>query len=278
MGILNVTPDSFSDGGRFVKRDDAMRHVEKMIQDGVDIIDVGGESTRPGAESVSAVEELERVVPVIEAIRSMTNLPISVDTSTAAVMTAAAVAGASMVNDVRALRREGALEAASATGLPVCLMHMQGDPQTMQMSPGYNDLMVDIRRFFTGRIEVCVKAGIPQEKIVLDPGFGFGKTTQHNLQLINQLDTFAELGCPLLVGLSRKSTIGRVMDSKGLESKGLESKSFESIEEDRLIGSLVGAVWAYMRGASILRVHDVAETRAALLMASAFATNGDQFD
>jgi len=273
MGILNVTPDSFSDGGRFVKRDDAMRHVEKMIQDGVDIIDVGGESTRPGAESVSAVEELERVVPVIEAIRSMTNLPISVDTSTAAVMTAAAVAGASMVNDVRALRREGALEAASATGLPVCLMHMQGDPQTMQMSPGYNDLMVDIRRFFTGRIEVCVKAGIPQEKIVLDPGFGFGKTTQHNLQLINQLDTFAELGCPLLVGLSRKSTIGRVMDSKGLESKG-----FESIEEDRLIGSLVGAVWAYMRGASILRVHDVAETRAALLMASAFATNGDQFD
>ncbi|MGK0459207.1 MAG: dihydropteroate synthase [Candidatus Azotimanducaceae bacterium] len=262
MGILNVTPDSFSDGGRFVNRDDAMRQAEKMIEGGVDIIDVGGESTRPGADPVSVLEELERVVPVVEAIRSMTNLPISVDTSTAAVMTAAAVAGASMVNDVRALRRDGALAAASATQLPVCLMHMQGDPQTMQMSPVYDDLLADIRRFFTERIEVCVKAGIPKEKIILDPGFGFGKTPQHNLKIINQLGVFSDLGCPLLVGLSRKSTIGKVLESN---------------EEDRLIGSLVGAVWAYMRGASILRVHDVAETRAALLMARAFATNGDQF-
>ena len=262
MGILNVTPDSFSDGGRFVKPDDALRHAEKMIQGGVDIIDVGGESTRPGAGSVSALEELERVVPVIEAIRSITDLPISVDTSTPAVITAAAIAGASMVNDVRALRRDGALEAVSATGLPVCLMHMQGDPQTMQMNPVYNDLLADIRRFFIERIEICEDAGIAHEKILLDPGFGFGKTPQQNLQLINQLDTFADLGCPLLVGLSRKSTIGKVL---------------ESVEEDRLIGSLVGAVWAFMRGASILRVHDVAETRAALLMARAFATNGDHF-
>ena len=262
MGVLNVTPDSFSDGGRFVNRDDAMRHAEKMIQGGVDIIDIGGESTRPGADSVSIAEELERVVPAIEAIRSMTDLPISVDTSAAAVMTAAAAAGASMVNDVRALRLDGALEAARATGLPVCLMHMQGDPQTMQMSPEYDDLMAVVRRFFIDRIEVCVEAGISKEKIVLDPGFGFGKTPQQNLQLVNQLDTFADLGCPLLVGLSRKSTIGKVV---------------ESIEGDRLIGSLVGAVWAYMRGASILRVHDVAETRAALLMARALVTNGDHF-
>ncbi|MFT7245249.1 MAG: dihydropteroate synthase [Candidatus Azotimanducaceae bacterium] len=262
MGVLNVTPDSFSDGGRFVKRDDAMRHAEKMILSGVDIIDVGGESTRPGAGSVSTSEELERVVPVIEAIRAMTDLPISVDTSTAAVMTAAAAVGASLLNDVRALRLDGALEAASATGLPVCLMHMQGDPQTMQMNPVYDDLMTDVRRFFIDRIEVCVAAGIQRERIVLDPGFGFGKTPQHNLQLINQLDTFADLGCPLLVGLSRKSTIGKVL---------------ESIEGDRLIGSLVGAVWAYMRGASILRVHDVAETRAALVVSRAFSTNGNDF-
>lgn len=272
MGILNVTPDSFSDGGRFVRPDDAMRQAEKMIKAGVDIIDVGGESTRPGADSVSTEEELERVVPVIEALGSITNLPISVDTSTAAVITAAAAAGASMINDVRALRRDEALEAASVTGLPVCLMHMQGDPQTMQMNPVYDDLMPDIRRFFLDRIEVCIKAGIPQDRIILDPGFGFGKTPQHNLQIINQLDAFADLGCPLLVGLSRKSTISKVLDTKVLQLKDQES-----IEGSHLIGSLVGAVWAYMRGAAILRVHDVAETRAALVMAKALATNGDHF-
>mgnify|MGYP003648834926 CR=1 FL=1 len=259
MGILNVTPDSFSDGGKFVQRDAALRHVEQMLQEGADVIDVGGESTRPGADPVSTQEELDRVVPVLESVRRISDIPLSVDTSTPEVMREAAAVGASLINDVRALRRDGAMAAAQQTGLPVCLMHMQGDPKTMQMHPVYQDLIGEIREFFVARIEACQEAGIQRELILLDPGFGFGKTPQQNLQLINQLDLFSDLGCPLLVGLSRKSTIGEVLQPQS---------------DDRLVGSLVGAVWAYLRGASILRVHDVAATRDALAMATALATNG----
>ena len=259
MGILNVTPDSFSDGGKFVQRDAALRHVEQMLQEGADVIDVGGESTRPGADPVSTQEELDRVVPVLESVRHISDIPLSVDTSTPEVMREAAAVGASLINDVRALRRDGAMAAAQQTGLPVCLMHMQGDPKTMQMHPVYQDLIGEIREFFVARIEACQEAGIQRELILLDPGFGFGKTPQQNLQLINQLDLFSDLGCPLLVGLSRKSTIGEVLQPQS---------------NDRLVGSLVGAVWAYLRGASILRVHDVAATRDALAMATALATNG----
>ena len=263
MGILNVTPDSFSDGGLYVSLDDALRRAERMVSEGADIIDVGGESTRPGAESVSVEEELERVVPVVEALRSRLDVSISVDTSTPEVMLAASRVGASMINDVRALRRDGALEVARVTGLPVCLMHMQGDPKTMQMDPSYDDLLADVRQFFVERIGVCMAAGLEKGKLLLDPGFGFGKTPRQNLHLINQLEVFKDLECPLLVGLSRKSTISKVLGSEG---------------DDRLIGSLVGAVWAYSKGAAILRVHDVAQTHAALTMARAFANDGDQFD
>ena len=259
MGILNVTPDSFSDGGRFLLRDEALRHADKMIQEGVDIIDIGGESTRPGANRVSAQEELDRVIPVLEAIRNGTDIALSIDTSTPRVMTEAASVGIEMINDVRALRRDGALTAARDTGLPICLMHMQGDPQTMQLNPNYIDLMSDIGQFFEERITACIAAGVDRELLILDPGFGFGKTPQQNLQLINELDQFAYLGRPLLVGLSRKSTISKVLASEG---------------EDRLIGSLTGAVWAYLRGAAIIRVHDVEQTRMALTMAKALATNG----
>lgn len=259
MGILNVTPDSFSDGGKFLDASAASRHVEQMIEAGADIIDIGGESTRPGAEPVTVDQELERVIPVLQAIRQITDLPISVDTSTPAVMTEAAAAGIELINDVRALRREGALEAAQKTGLPLCLMHMQGDPVTMQMNPTYDDLIDDISDFFMSRIAACEAAGIDRGLLILDPGFGFGKTPQQNLQLVNELERFVSLGCPLLVGLSRKSTIGKVLGS---------------MEEDRLIGSVTGAIWAYLRGASILRVHDVEETRIALTMARALATDG----
>jgi dihydropteroate synthase len=259
MGILNVTPDSFSDGGKFFDPDLALRHAEQMLQQGADIIDVGGESTRPGANAISVQEELDRVLPVLKAIRQMTDIPLSVDTSTPSVMTEAAAIGVNLINDVRALRREGAMAAAQLTGLPVCLMHMQGDPKTMQMNPVYQDLIGDIREFFVDRIEACQALGIQRDLILLDPGFGFGKTPQQNLQLINQLDLFLDLGCPLLVGLSRKSTIGKVL---------------QPLSNDRLVGSLVGAVWSYLRGASIIRVHDVAATRDALIMAKALATNG----
>lgn len=262
MGILNVTPDSFSDGGQFFSLENALGHADLMANQGADIIDIGGESTRPGADAVSVEEELQRVIPVVEAIRSRLDVLISVDTSTPEVMLAAAKAGASMINDVRALRKDGALEAARLSGLPVCLMHMQGNPMTMQMDPVYDDIIGEIHQFFTDRIEVCLDVGIEKKNLLLDPGIGFGKTPRHNLQLINQLNAFRDLGCPLLVGLSRKSTIGKVLESKS---------------EDRLIGSLVGAVWAYTRGASILRVHDVAETHAALTMARAFASDGNQF-
>jgi dihydropteroate synthase len=254
MGILNVTPDSFSDGGRFFDTGSAVDHARALINQGAHIIDVGGESTRPGAAPVSPDEELDRVMPVIEQIRAFSDIPLSVDTSTPAVMAAAARAGVNLINDVRALRREGALASAASTGLPVCLMHMQGDPRTMQMNPVYQDLIGEITAFFVERMEQCERAGIGQEKILLDPGFGFGKTIEHNLVLVNQLHRFAHLGRPLLVGLSRKSTIGQIVSG---------------MADDRVIGSVAGAVVAYLKGASVLRVHDVGATVQALAVAVA---------
>lgn len=254
MGVLNVTPDSFSDGGRFFDAGAACDHARRMIDEGVDIIDIGGESTRPGADAVSAAEEMRRVLPVIAAIRAFSDIPISIDTSKPEVMTRGAQAGANMINDVRALRGEGALEAAAETGLPICLMHMQGDPKTMQTRPEYDDVIGEIRAFFRERMERCEAAGISKDRILLDPGFGFGKTPRHNLMLINRLGEFVPLGRPLLVGLSRKSTIAKILGDEGA---------------DRLFGSIGGAVTAVARGAAIVRVHDVAPTVDAVRVAAA---------
>jgi dihydropteroate synthase len=249
MGILNVTPDSFSDGGDFFVPDAALVQAERMIGDGADIIDVGGESTRPGAEGVSDDEELRRVIPLVEAIVSRFAVIVSVDTSKPAVMRAAAAAGAGMLNDVRALRAPGALEAARDAALPVCLMHMQGAPRTMQKNPCYNDVIADVRLFLEQRLAACEAISIPRHRLLLDPGFGFGKTLTHNLQLLAGLNRLTDLGAPVLVGLSRKSMLGAIT--------GRDVR-------DRVAGSLTAAVLAVQRGARIVRVHDVAETADAL--------------
>ncbi|XOV85960.1 MAG: dihydropteroate synthase [Pseudomonadota bacterium] len=254
MGILNVTPDSFSDGGLFVEPAAALAHARRMISAGADLIDIGGESTRPGAAAVSVDVELERTVPLVRAIRKESDVPLSIDTSSPEVMREAASAGVDLINDVRALQRKGALAAAAETGLPVCLMHMQGQPATMQQNPHYSDLVAEIKAFFQARIAACEAAGIDRSRLLLDPGFGFGKTPAQNLRLINQLDTFTSFGLPILVGLSRKSTIGEVLGDP---------------DEDRKYGSIAGAVMAVARGASIVRVHDVAETVQAIAVARA---------
>lgn len=246
MGVLNVTPDSFSDGGKFQCVDDARHQIESMLANDVDYIDVGGESTRPGAAAVSAQQELDRVIPVVELIRSMSDVAISVDTSTPEVMLQAAKSGANMINDVRALTRPGALDAAVQTGLDVCLMHMQGQPADMQDSPQYSDVVKEVSDYLVGRAGKCINAGIQKEKIWLDPGFGFGKTLEHNLQLLKELRRFHESGFPLLVGMSRKSMIGAITGRA---------------VNDRLAGSLAVAMLAIQNGAQIIRVHDVAETR-----------------
>ncbi|MBU3058316.1 dihydropteroate synthase [Pseudomonas indica] len=245
MGILNVTPDSFSDGGRFDRRDAALRHAEAMVKAGAALVDVGGESTRPGARPVSPVEELERVAPVVEAIATELDVIISVDTSTPAVMRECARLGAGLINDVRSLRREGALDAAAATGLPVCLMHMRGEPGNMQENPQYEDIAKEVAAFLRERIEACAAAGISSERVILDPGFGFAKNLSHNLCLFKRMQVLHELGRPLLVGVSRKSMIGQVLGKDVGE---------------RLYGSLALAALAVAKGARILRVHDVAET------------------
>ncbi|WP_369959989.1 dihydropteroate synthase [Pseudomonas benzenivorans] len=245
MGILNVTPDSFSDGGRFSRRDAALRHAAEMVRAGATLIDVGGESTRPGARAVSPVEELERVAPVVEAIAAELDVIISVDTSTPAVMCESARLGAGLINDVRSLQRDGALEAVAASGLPVCLMHMRGEPSTMQQSPSYADILCEVRGFLAERLAACATAGIAAERVILDPGFGFAKTLEHNLSLFKRLESLHELGRPLLVGVSRKSMIGRVLGHEVGE---------------RLYGSLALAALAVAKGAHIVRVHDVAET------------------
>ena len=245
MGILNVTPDSFSDGGRFAAVDAAMRHAQAMVLAGATLIDVGGESTRPGAPVVSPQEELDRVAPVVERISRELDVIISVDTSAPIVMTEVARLGAGLINDVRSLRREGALQAAAATGLPVCLMHMLGEPGDMQDNPHYTDLVGEVSAFLAERMAQCAAAGIASERIVLDPGFGFAKTLQHNLSLFKHMEALHALGRPLLVGVSRKSMIGQALNRPVTE---------------RLYGSLALAALAVTKGARILRFHDVAET------------------
>ncbi|MFQ5547332.1 MAG: dihydropteroate synthase [Woeseia sp.] len=259
MGVINVTPDSFSDGGRFLDVDAAVSRAGRMQAAGADIIDIGGESTRPGAESVPEGEELDRVIPVIEAIAGRGDVVISVDTSKPAVMRAAVDAGAAMINDVCALTRDGALESASALDVGVCLMHMQGEPRTMQQNPAYERFPGDILAYLSGRVAACREAGIEAERIVIDPGFGFGKTHEHNVRLLADLDRFKALGMPLLVGLSRKSTLGH------LTGKGLD---------DRLSSGVAAAVMAVERGANIVRTHDVGATVDALRIVDAVMQSG----
>ena len=261
MGVLNVTPDSFSDGGRFDRPAEALAHAAEMAAQGAALLDVGGESTRPGAPPVPVGEELARVIPVIEALAGSGTPPISVDTAKPEVMIAAADAGAEMINDVRALAAPGALEAAAASGCAVCLMHMQGEPRTMQAAPAYADVVEEVYAFLAGRIEACVRAGIGPERIVADPGFGFGKTLAHNLSLIKHLDKFVSLGVPLLVGVSRKSMIGAVTGRP---------------VGQRLAGGLALAALAVAAGARIIRSHDVAETVDAVAMTAAVSAVDQQ--
>jgi len=249
MGIVNVTPDSFSDGGAFTSLDAARAQALRLVAEGAAIIDIGGESTRPGAAAVTVEEELERVIPVVASLAPILDVPISVDTSSPAVMTAAAEAGAGLINDVRALRRPGALAAAAATGLPVCLMHMLDEPATMQQAPAYEDVVGEVSAFLAERMARCLDTGIAHERLLVDPGFGFGKDLSHNLRLLDGLPRLVELGAPLLVGLSRKSMIG------ALTGRAVQ---------ERLAGSVAAAVLAVERGARIVRVHDVGATVEAL--------------
>ena len=249
MGILNFTPDSFSDSGQFFSLDKALFQVEKMLKEGATIIDIGGESTRPMAEEVSEAEELQRVIPLVEAVQKCFDCWISVDTSKAIVMQEAAKVGMDLINDIRALREPGALEIAGELNLPTCIMHMQGQPRTMQTNPHYDDVVQDVYQFLTDRTQACLAAGIAKENIIWDMGFGFGKTVEHNYKLLQQLAQFCESGYPVLAGLSRKSMIGAVLDKPVTE---------------RVVGSVAGALIAAQNGATILRVHDVAATADAL--------------
>ena len=250
MGILNVTPDSFSDGGQFVSEDRALQQSHDMVRDGAAIVDVGGESTRPGAQEVSVEEERQRVLPIINSIhQELPDTIISIDSSKPEVMADAIAAGAHLVNDVNALRAPGAVDVIADSNVAICLMHMQGEPRTMQNDPQYNNVVEDVFEFLQRRIEVCIKAGINKNRIIVDPGFGFGKTLQHNLLLLKNLYRFKELGVALLVGVSRKSMIGAILDKP---------------VDQRLIGSTSLAALAAWLGADILRVHDVAATSDAL--------------
>ncbi|MBN1378963.1 MAG: dihydropteroate synthase [Gammaproteobacteria bacterium] len=257
MGILNITPDSFYDGGRYERVDAALKQAERMVLDGADILDVGGESTRPGAKAISESEELDRIVPVIEQLTHQFDVPVSIDTSKPAVMRAAVQAGAGLINDVCALQLEGALTTAVAAPVPVCLMHMQGDPRSMQSAPQYGDVVQEVKRFLDERVDACVEAGIDRRRLLLDPGFGFGKTLNHNLQLLKDLSRFTEPGLPLLVGVSRKSMLGGII----AEMQGQEQAA---PLEQRLYAGIGAAVMAAMQGARILRVHDVRATKEAL--------------
>jgi dihydropteroate synthase len=250
VGILNVTPDSFSDGGLHDSVDAAVAHGVRMAEEGADMLDVGGQSTRPGAAEVSLEEELQRVVPVVEQLAARTSLPIAVDTSRPAVMRAAVAAGAGMINDVYALRRDGAMDAVAELGVPVCLMHMQGEPRSMQDEPHYDDVVGEVHRFLTDRLFACELAGIDRRKVLVDPGFGFGKTLEHNLALLSALEQFASLGSGVYAGLSRKSMIGTLTG--------------RSVPGERQAGSVAAALIAVQRGARMVRVHDVAATVDAL--------------
>jgi dihydropteroate synthase len=249
MGILNVTPDSFSDGGELLAAgrpllDAVLRRAESMVKAGATFLDIGGESTRPGAAPVSEQEELDRVLPVVEALRDL-GAVLSLDTSNAALIREGARAGAGLINDVRALQRPGALEAAVSSGLPVCLMHMQGQPSTMQQAPHYDDVLREVQDFLRERMAVCEAAGVPREKLLIDPGFGFGKTLEHNLQLLHQLETFSSLQAPLLIGVSRKRMLGAITGKA---------------ERERVVAGVAAAVIAVMKGACIIRTHDVEAT------------------
>jgi len=259
MGILNVTPDSFSDGGRFVVPDDALVQAERMIAEGADILDIGGESTRPGAAAVSLDEEMARVLPLIERVAAEFDVPVSIDTSKPELMRAAVAAGAAMINDVSALRAPGAVAVVAALGVPVCLMHMQGEPRTMQAAPQYDDVLADVIRFLGDRVAVCVAAGIARERLLIDPGFGFGKTLQHNLALLRGLGQFRQLGLPILVGISRKSMLGAITGKPVGE---------------RQTASVAAALMAVERGARIVRVHDVAAMVDALRLWRAVTDQG----
>ncbi|WP_413482970.1 dihydropteroate synthase [Morganella psychrotolerans] len=254
MGILNVTPDSFSDGGTHNTPVQALAHARRMILEGAVIIDIGGESTRPGAAEVSPEQEAERVIPVVEAIARESDVWISVDTSKALVIREAAKAGAHIINDIRSLTEPGALQAAAISGLPVCVMHMQGEPRTMQQAPHYQNVVHDVYAYLEAQVARCMAAGIEKNHIILDPGFGFGKSLAHNYQLLDKLDEFHKLGLPVLVGMSRKSMIGQLMDLP---------------PDERVAGSVACAVIAAMKGAQIIRVHDVKETVQAMKVVEA---------
>lgn len=254
MAIVNVTPDSFSDGGKFNSANSAVDYALRMIEQGADVLDIGGESTRPNAQPVSLQQELDRVIPVIEALAARSAVPLSIDTSKPEVMRAAIAAGAGFINDVSALRHDGALEAAAELGVAVCLMHMPGNPQTMQQAVQYDDVLVQVRQFLTERLFACEMAGIAKKNIVIDPGFGFGKHLEHNLTLLANLNYFSELGVPVLAGVSRKSMIGQITGRE---------------VGDRLMGSVAAALLAAQNGAKIIRVHDVAETKDALAVLAA---------
>ena len=253
MGIVNVTPDSFSDGGRYVSTENALQHALQLIEQGADLLDIGGESTRPGSNQVTAEEELRRIMPVVEALVER-NVSVSVDTSKPEVMRAAIDAGAAMINDVNALKAEGALEAVAAGGVAACLMHMQGEPRNMQAQPHYDDVVAEVKDFLRQRLNAAIAAGIPRERLVLDPGFGFGKMLEHNIELLRHLDQFLDLDVPLLVGLSRKSMLGKITGNE---------------VSDRVYASVAAALLAVAKGASILRVHDVKATRDALAVYNA---------
>jgi len=255
MGILNVTPDSFSDGGLYDSLEQAVRQAEAMVEQGAELVDIGGESTRPGADTVSLEEETQRVIPVIEAlVKRNLNAVISIDTQKPELMKRAVEAGASMINDVFALQRPGAVEIVASLQVPVCLMHMQGLPQTMQANPSYGNVVTEVITFLQERIKVCIEGGIDKNKLLIDPGFGFGKSLQHNLSLMKHLDEFKCLGLPILIGVSRKRMIGDILD--------------KSVDE-RALGSVVCAIMAMMAGAAILRVHDVEQTLQAVKLYNA---------
>ena len=263
MGILNVTPDSFSDGGKFNQIDKALEHTEAMILQGAAIVDVGGESTRPGASPVSVEKELDRVIPVVDAIARRLDVVISVDTSRPEVITQSSQAGAHIINDVRALQLDGAMQAAAETGLPVCMMHMQGEPGSMQDNPQYEDVVSQVGQFLSSRASAARQAGIAEDQILLDPGFGFGKTKQHNYRLLNQLNSLRELGYPLLTGLSRKRMIAEILGD-------------HSDPAERDVASAAAAMICAQNGASIIRVHNVRQTWEALQVVHATLREGNE--
>lgn len=254
MGIVNVTPDSFSDGGKFSNTDLAVEHALKLVEEGADILDIGGESTRPNAEPVPLQEELNRVIPVIQALQDRVKVPISIDTYKPEVMQAAIAAGADLVNDIKALQENGAVEAVKNSNVGVCLMHMQGTPKTMQLDPHYDDVVTEVKTFLNHRLQILLDAGVEKNRILLDPGFGFGKTREHNIRLVKELDQLLDLGQPLLVGLSRKSVLGKLTGGD---------------ESQRLHASVAAAVVSAMKGAHFVRVHDVSATVEAMKVVAA---------